>query len=290
MTSTDAQSLSRRKIAVFLLVTAVLTTPIYLRAIPTHTLDVLTALMLMWAPGVSALLTQLIFQRNVRGLGWGWGKTRYQLGSFGLPILLGLVVYGIVWLVGAGGFYDQTFIAEQMDYLGKTFGLSTESPFVIILAVVAMDLVLGIISAFLFELGEEIGWRGLLVPELAKLTTFSKTAFISGAIWAVWHFPAFLFLDYHSNAPLWYAVLWGSAGIMAASFAMTWFRLKSGSLWTAVLFHGMHNMFIQEFFDPITADTGMTEYVIGEFGFAVPLAYAIVGYLFWRKRRELPER
>ncbi|HWC46880.1 MAG TPA: hypothetical protein VG868_12285, partial [Casimicrobiaceae bacterium] len=28
---------------------------------------------LMWSPGVSALITRLVFQRTVRGEGWGWG-------------------------------------------------------------------------------------------------------------------------------------------------------------------------------------------------------------------------
>ena len=37
---------------------------------------------LMWSPGVSALLTRLLLQRNVRGMGWGWGKTRYQVWSY----------------------------------------------------------------------------------------------------------------------------------------------------------------------------------------------------------------
>src|SRR5690242_21303444 len=28
---------------------------------------------LMWSPGVSALITRLVFQHNVRGEGWRWG-------------------------------------------------------------------------------------------------------------------------------------------------------------------------------------------------------------------------
>lgn len=38
-------------------------------------------------------------------------------------------------------------------------------------------------------LGEEIGWRGFLVPQLAKLTTFTWVALISGIIWASGIFP-----------------------------------------------------------------------------------------------------
>jgi len=35
-------------------------------------------------------------------------------------------------------------------------------------------------------IGEEIGWRGFLVPELAKWMSVPKTALVSGAIRCVW--------------------------------------------------------------------------------------------------------
>ena len=45
--------------------------------------------LLQFSPAISALVTKLIYQRNVRGLGWGWGKTRYQLAAVLLPLVLG---------------------------------------------------------------------------------------------------------------------------------------------------------------------------------------------------------
>jgi membrane protease YdiL (CAAX protease family) len=58
--------------------------------------------LLQLSPAISAVVTKLIYQRNVRGLGWGWGKTRYQLAAVLLPLALGLVGFGLVWLtVGA---------------------------------------------------------------------------------------------------------------------------------------------------------------------------------------------
>ena len=36
--------------------------------------------------------------------------------------------------------------------------------------------------------GEEIGWRGFLVPELAKVLPFTGVALVSGLIWASWHY------------------------------------------------------------------------------------------------------
>jgi membrane protease YdiL (CAAX protease family) len=139
-------------------------------------------------------------------------------------------------------------------------------------------------------LGEEIGWRGLLVPELAREYTFTATALISGGIWALWHFPIILFADYITpGLPGWFALICFTVMVLGISFAFAWLRLKSGSLWTAVLLHASHNLFIQTIFTPLTQDSGATSYWIDEFGIGLALAAAVVAFLFWRRRYELPQ-
>ena len=56
---------------------------------------------LMWCPGAAALLTQLIYQHNIRGLGWRWGGMNYMVVCYSIPLLYALVAYGIVWTTGA---------------------------------------------------------------------------------------------------------------------------------------------------------------------------------------------
>lgn len=138
----------------------------------------------------------------------------------------------------------------------------------------------------LFALGEEIGWRGFLVPHLAPLG-FTRTALISGGVWALWHYPMLLFADYNAGTPAWYGLSCFTVMTVGISFAYTWLRLRSGSLWTGVLLHTSHNLFIQGVFGPLTADTGPTEYVAGEFGAALAVVGLLVGYLFWRRRGEV---
>jgi hypothetical protein len=67
-----------------------------------------------------------------------------------------------------------------------------------------------------------------------------------------------------------------------------WLRLKSGSIWPAVLWHGGHNLFIQQIFLDMTTDTGITGYFVNDFGIGVLLVTVVLGYIFWRKRLELP--
>ncbi len=219
---------------------------------------------LMWCPGIAALATCLIYRRSLRGLGWGWGKTRYQVSAYLLPVGYGLVVYGVVWSTGLGGI-DATFSRDWLSWL--LFGT--------------------LLNCFA-ALGEEIGWRGFLVERLAGITSFTKVALISGTIWALWHMPLILFADYNAGAPGWYSILCFTAMVVASSFVYAWFRLKSGSVWTAMFLHASHNFWIQGFFDAITTDTGITKYVTGEFGAALVVGLVLLAYWFWRQRHELP--
>ncbi|MDH4209641.1 MAG: CPBP family intramembrane metalloprotease [Anaerolineae bacterium] len=143
--------------------------------------------------------------------------------------------------------------------------------------------------ACLAALGEEIGWRGLLVPELAKMTTFTRTALLTGIIWAVWHYPGVIFAEYHSSAPRWFDLLNITISVLGMSIFTAWLRLRAGSIWPAVLWHGNHNLLIQSVFLRMTADTGVTDYFVDDFGLGVLLSSIAMGYIFWRKRRELVE-
>lgn len=76
--------------------------------------------------------------------------------------------------------------------------------------------------------------------------------------------------------------------VVASGVIFAWFRLRSASLWTGVVMHTSHNVFIQQFFTPITQNTGRTNYFIDEFGLLVPAIVLLFAIYFWTRRRELP--
>jgi membrane protease YdiL (CAAX protease family) len=238
---------------------------------------------LMWCPASAALLTCVILRRGVRGLGWKWGDSRYQAMSYLIPLGYATVAYLAVWITGLGGFYNEKFV----NAVGARFGLGPLSPSVAIALYFFFSATTGVVRGCASALGEEIGWRGFLVPELAKRTGFTATALISGCIWSLWHYPILIFADYNAGTPAWYGLTCFTVMVIGLGFIFAWLRLKSGSLWTAVLLHGSHNLFVQAFFDPITADTGRTKYIIGEFGAALPITVALVAVYFWKRRREI---
>ncbi|MEP7190854.1 MAG: type II CAAX endopeptidase family protein, partial [Roseiflexaceae bacterium] len=273
-----------KKVVVFLVLTLALSAIFYAFIIASGSIQGYSS-GLMWCPGVAALLTQLTFQRNIRGLGWSMKPSRYWLVGYGVPLGYGLLVYGIVWMTGLGTFAP----AAMAQQTAAQLNLRIQSPDVFLAIYVVIAATAGIVSSCATALGEEIGWRGLLVPELAKRCSFTATALISGAVWAIWHYPAILFANYNNaDAPTGFGLVCFTVMIIGISFAFAWLRLQSGSLWPTVLFHASHNLFIQAIFTPLTGTTRFTPYVIGEFGLGLALVTLPVAYLFWRKRGELP--
>jgi membrane protease YdiL (CAAX protease family) len=257
----------KKEIATFLILTLAFSSIFYTLIISAGSLGAnggRYVLLLMWSPGVSALLTRLIFQHNVKGEGWRWGNSKYELGAYLLPIAYALVAYGAVWLSGYGAVDLSRFHSTALQFI-----------------------VIGSVMSLVSALGEELGWRGFLVPKLAEGTTFTRTAFISGIIWSAWHIPLIVFADYNGGTPPAYSVTCFVIMVVAISFPLAWFRLRSRSVWPAALLHASHNLYIQGFFDRVTVDTGITKYLLSEFGAVLALIAVIAGYIFWRLRHRL---
>ncbi len=235
---------------------------------------------IMWSPGIAAILTCLFFQRNLRGLGWKLGKPRYLLLGYALPLFIGLVTYSVIWISGVGDFQVITPFGTNTSGIVGIENPSLRVAFPVMLTV-------GLLLRMVFALGEEIGWRGFLVPHLAKMMSLRKAALLSGAIWAAYHLPGLLFLDYYSGGRL-KSVVFFSIMAIGASVIMAWIRIVSGSLWTAATFHASHNLAIQGIFDHFTVDTGQTTFFAGEFGLGLALAYTVAAVWFWKRMPGLP--
>ena len=235
---------------------------------------------LMWMPGFSAILTQLIFEHSLRGMGWKLGRFKYLLIGYCLPIFYGLVVYGITWTSGLGSFNREVLIAN-------TSGFFTDLPQIWRSVIYFGYLgVLGVFSGLLSGTGEEIGWRGLLFPELKKLFSFNQATLITGAIWTLWHLPLILFADYITpGIPRWYGAIMFTFMVTGLNFAFSWLRNASGSFWPAALLHASHNLFIQAIFTPLTLQKAITPYIIDEFGVGLALAGLVLALVFWQRNK-----
>ena len=147
---------------------------------------------------------------------------------------------------------------------------------------------IGVIGSLTNALGEEIGWRGFLLPRLTSRFGFTAGCLLSGSIWAVWHYPGLLWADYNADTEARFALPCFTLMVISMAFVMGWLRLKSGSLWPCALLHASHNLFIQAIFDRITARAGYSLYVVTEFGAGLVLTAGAAAVYFWTRRGELP--
>lgn len=90
-------------------------------------------------------------------------------------------------------------------------------------------------------LAEEVLWRGWLLDEMLAAWPRRKAAWLNGVAWGLWHAPMILLLG-------WDFPEWRVAGVLSLTVSqVAWtrvlveLRLRSGSLWPAVVAHAVAN-------------------------------------------------
>lgn len=262
----EANAKSWRRIWTFIVLVMVLTLLVsYILVTRSGIPGRLKPALIMWVPGVSALAVKLVFDRTVTGLGLSRSGGAWLLLALLLPLVYALPVYLPVWHFGLGGFNPGRW-RSGLPYVGNAGGAGAALGLLI-----ALGLPLGLVRA----LGEEIGWRGFLIPELLKHMSLAKAGVLSGLIWTTYHMPLIIFGSYnsgsHGGPPLAYQI--GCFSVMVTSMAVffAWVRVRSQSAWPCALLHASHNLWIQAVFDRATVKGPSTAYVIGEFGFGLAL-------------------
>ena len=247
-----------KQIGAFLLISQILSGLIFTIGMSTGAIKLhgnLFTYSIMWSPGIGALLTCLLFKEKIGALGWKLGSPKYLIWAILLPIIYLSFVYGVTWATGLGSF---RFTSVS---------------------------ILPLFWWVLGALGEEIGWRGFLVPRLMKRLSFFWTSVIIGTIWAAWHYPAVIWSEYRFGAPLWYSLLMFTVMVVGISFAFTWFRVKSGNIWAVTLLHAVHNYLIHDVFTPWTRSTGSTHLIIEEWGLGLALAGVFTAWAFYSMKK-----
>jgi len=99
-------------------------------------------------------------------------------------------------------------------------------------------------------LGEEVGWRGYLLPKLYERFQSRKAIWVSGLAWAIWHYPFVIFLFSSSMPDLSLAekvpaILFSLAGftmtIIGQGFIYAWLLKHTQSVFIAILYHALGN-------------------------------------------------
>lgn len=233
---------------------------------------------IMWCPAIAAIITLKIRGRNISSLHWKWGNWNFIRWSYVIPALYGIITYILIWIFGFGGLANEEAITEWGKELGL-FGIGNLNPTAITIIAIILLATVEVIRASATTLGEEIGWRGFFIYELRKVLSFTGVSIFSGFIWAAWHWPL---LVYYSNNVLLEFITFFTV-IISMSFIMAYYTFKSKSLWPAVIFHAVSNVYIQKIMPPLTSKVEGSEHWLGENGIMFAIVTCIFGIYFWRK-------
>jgi membrane protease YdiL (CAAX protease family) len=230
-------------------------------------------------PLVAALLARRITVGRLRHTGLGFRRAGVRW--FGTAWLLAVVVtvagFAPVWLFGLGG-WDPHHLADSIG-LGSSVALG--APLAGLLG-----LTVGLVPWVLLAIGEEVGWRGLLVPRLAERGwSDTRISLYTGIAWATFHVPLLLLVPGAAEVNVAFATTVFAIGVIGLAFPATSLRLRTGSVWPVVVFHAVGNASLYFLCEPLTRDTGETDWYAGETG-AITVAVGFVVYLLvWRRLR-----
>ncbi|MCX2730100.1 CPBP family intramembrane metalloprotease [Saccharopolyspora sp. NFXS83] len=241
---------------------------------------------MMTTPAIAALVVVRFVERPQRmtwtlGL-WPLRPARRVLGWAGLGIGVSIALVLVALPVGALlGVYpaDFTGFSAFRQLLDERTG-SAELPMPVG-ALIAVQLALIPLAALLNlvpALGEELGWRGWLLPKLMPLGPL-PALLITGVIWGGWHAPLILLGYNYPDAPGWLGVtaMIGMCILVGAVFG--WLRLRSGSVWPAALAHAAFNAAAGSYL--LFAEAGehvdtTQATILGWSGWIVPLVLVVI--------------
>ena len=206
----------------------------------------------MFVPTLGVLLSGA----PLKNMGWK-PQIRKNIGPFltawFAPLILtaaGACLYFLLFpshLDLSGKYLAEAVGAEALNQL-EAQGLTY--PLYILISAVSSMIYAPFLNMFL-ALGEEIGWRGFLYPQLKARFGTGTGRLLGGVIWGAWHWPLIWLIGYEYGAAsgnpagyfgfpvtgmLLFCVITAGWGVLH-----DWLYEKSGSIWVPSLFHGAIN-------------------------------------------------
>ena len=236
--------------------------------------------LLMWMPAVSAAIASVAaikeagepfsLKKLFSNTGFHFCRIRYILAGILLPLVYLLIPYMIYWRMHP----------ENFAYAG--------TPLLLILKDCLPAGIIGIFAGLLTATGEEIGWRGFLVPALREKFGVIMTLLITGLFWCLWHFPLLIWGGYMEGGSLLYSLIAFVLCIFPVGIICGLLAIRSGSVWPCAFLHAAHNNYDQAIFDLITKGEDKM-YFVSETGIlTITCAWiiAIIMYISFQKKKE----
>lgn len=184
----------------------------------------------MFTPLIAGIIVCLVYSVPLSTVGLTMGRPRWLATAALLPIsLIGLTLLLSIAVPNIG--FNP--MADPVPGIGFPTGIRG------IVAVFVLVLVTGATVNAIFAFGEEFGWRGYLLWELAPLG-FWKASGVIGTVWGIWHAPVIIEGYNFPSFPL-IGVSMMTVACLAFSPVYTYLVIRAESLLAAALLHGVFN-------------------------------------------------
>ncbi len=253
---------------------------------------------MMYTPTVAALVAGKLAAGKGGMDNLGIRPAKGTIGSIVIHSLLAIL--GALVICIGGLFVGQAFGVYHLDLVhfsgfqalieAKLAGRPLPAAMPPLVALVAIQLVVAVVAAPLNALaavGEEIGWRGFLLPRLMPMGALPAVVIV-GIIWGLWHAPLVLLGYNYGHIPGWQALGCMSAMCIALGACLGWLRLRTGSIWPSAIGHGAINASAGFFLvlgtagetvDPTKAS------VLGWTGWIIPAVLGLLLFLIWPPKK-----
>ena len=222
---------------------------------------------IMLSPTIAAVITRLVQREGFADVSFKFGGRQTRSAIYlglAVPLLVGSIAYSIAFLTGL----------VQFDPPSMPFIPPTTSPIVHLILMLALTATLGTLVLLPTAAGEEIGWRGYLLPRLIQANV-PYPILLSGLIWAVWHLIPVFTAGYAAGPSLLLSALGLMIAIPAYGYLLAWMRLDTGSIWPCIVAHAAWNATINGGFD-LAAQGENARLWTGESGLLVVFILVVV--------------
>lgn len=202
--------------------------------------------LMMSTPSAAAVIVLLLHQRvPVRHALRQLGVARVRpVGTTVRFAFVAIVLLPVVVVAGIASAELLHLVRLDLDTFSGYAALLPEeardiAPIGLLVLVQVVSIPVAAIPNGVLAFGEEVGWRGFLLPTLRPLGNW-PAVLTTGVVWGLWHSPIVL-LGYDFDHPDLLGVFLMITGATAVGMFLGWLRIWSGSIWPAVLGHGAFN-------------------------------------------------
>lgn len=212
------------------------------------------------------------------------GNGRLYASAWLLPAVLTFIGGTLFFLV-----FPQLFDgdATQLRSALEASGVPADQLGLVVMGQLLAAVTVGPLINTIPSLGEEVGWRGMLLPLLCERMSERRAAIVSGIIWGLWHAPIIAMGHNYGMSYPGFPV----TGILTMVVACTsigcllsWLRLRSGSVWPCSVAHGAINAITNA--GVLFSTAGATLYGPSALGLVAGIPTMLLAVYCWRQLAE----